>query len=902
MKKFLLKSALAVFAAASLVFVGCSAESDTYVKVAVQSVTIKATNDNIKVGGATKLTATVEPSNAYYNSIEWVSDNEDVLSVVGAGTTAIAIGEYKDESVSSRTANVYVKIGTVQSGKATISVYNVSAYNNLTEEEKNSSTETTKEEVEVIDEPTTPTNPTNPTNPTTPTTPSDEDIKKGGEDATGTLEKPETTGTVAGSSITIKESAGWFNSAYVIFEQITGTTYKVYADDVALDGELIRYYDTYTYKKPVENADTLAVTYTTGTYLKVVRADALGLKAGSHTLKIVPVGTDGDGEATSVTVTVVDHDRSGFSFADGHEPGAYTKKGTLKDGAIVIYLTNDNIDTVTAEFPKPKSKTGETIKYTGIKEITQAIKSKNSVPPVDIRVVGSVYATKAGELSCADMRSAWALGVKQAANVTIEGVGHDATLYGAGAAAFTCENIEIANLGLMKWGGGKDGDGVSVKASGYVWVHHNDVFYGDAGSDGDQVKGDGSMDLKDNSNHMTISYNHFWDSGKMSLCGMKSESGPNYITYHHNWFDHSDSRHPRIRTMTVHVYNNYFDGNSKYGVGVTTGSSCFVEGNFFRDAHDPMMSSGQGTDAAGGGTFSGEAGGVIKSYNNAYVQNNLYQKFQFITNKYDWTNNQAVTEPETHTETVGTQSGDEWIIYDEKADASTNTMATSGFVTVLSGASFKTDKYQVGKGKDGFTLSVPTNTTKIIVKAKCGSSSASGTLSMLKVGSKTVPINASDNYTDYEISASDAGVSSGKVTISNADKNNAMNVREIKVIASTAWSTTYTTGISLSDIDAYEVDNRDDIVPSTVTAKAGGSKYSNFDVTMGDSGMGITVAPTEPEDAKNDVIAYSGRHNSDFAWEFDNSVDDASYAKNDALNTALLKYKEQSGLKAHQGE
>jgi pectate lyase len=132
----------------------------------------------------------------------------------------------------------------------------------------------------------------------------------------------------------------------------------------------------------------------------------------------------------------------------------------------------------------------------------------------------------------------------------------------------------------------------------------------------DQAKGDGSMDLKDNSQYVTVSYNHFWDSGKMSLCGMKSESGENWITYHHNWFDHSDSRHPRIRTMSVHVYNNYYDGNSKYGVGAAKDSEAFVEANYFRHCNYPMLSSMQGSDVLAGGIFSGENGGVIKAYNN----------------------------------------------------------------------------------------------------------------------------------------------------------------------------------------------------------------------------------------------------------------------------------------------
>ena len=74
--------------------------------------------------------------------------------------------------------------------------------------------------------------------------------------------------------------------------------------------------------------------------------------------------------------------------------------------------------------------------------------------------------------------------------------------------------------------------------------------------------------------------------------------------------------------MSVHIYNNYFDGNAKYGVGVTMGASAFVEANYFRNVSKPMMSSGQGSDALGQGTFSGENGGIIKAYNNKMVNEN----------------------------------------------------------------------------------------------------------------------------------------------------------------------------------------------------------------------------------------------------------------------------------------
>ena len=402
---------------------------------------------------------------------------------------------------------------------------------------------------------------------------------------------------VHAASGAITEASGWLETAYVKWTPVTGATgYNVYvksasASDsayVQLDDELIRKYPSY------------------------MRADAVGLKAGDYVMKIVPLNNGKENTAAAIVsdkLTVKAHDRSGFTFSSNspvkNGVGAYNNDGTLKSNASVLYVTEANKNTV-------KMKIGNT-EYTGVAAITQAIKAKNNCQPVAIRIIGQV--TLSG-LACKDVSSAYAIGVKGASNVTFEGIGDDATLYEAGVAVFQSTGIEVRNLGLMNWGGGGDGDGISLKQSVGVWVHNNDVFYGNAGSDGDQAKGDGSMDLKDNSQYVTVSYNHFWDSGKMSLCGMKSESGENWITYHHNWFDHSDSRHPRIRTMSVHVYNNYYDGNAKYGVGAAKDSEAFVEANYFRNCNYPMLSSMQGSDVLAGGIFSSENGGVIKAYNN----------------------------------------------------------------------------------------------------------------------------------------------------------------------------------------------------------------------------------------------------------------------------------------------
>ena len=682
----------------------------------------------------------------------------------------------------------------------------------------------------------------------------------------------DTEADVTNATVKIVKSEGWLNSAYVVFNQISGATYTVKVDGTEIDNELIRFYDTYNYYEKSEAAN-LAVSYSKKTLSNVVRADALGLTAGKHT---IAVSVDGGKTESTAVMTVLDNDRSGFAFTDGAVPGAYNLDGTLKDGAIVIYLTEENKKTVTATIGGKE--------YTGIADITQAIKTKNTgTTPVDIRIIGKL--TLDG-LSCSDMSSAYALGVKEANYVTIEGVGDDATMV-AGVAAFTSDFIEIKNLGLMKWGGGHDGDGVSLKKSTYVWVHNNDFFYGDAGSDADQVKGDGSMDLKDNSQHVTISYNHFWDSGKMSLCGMKSENGPNYITYHHNWFDHSDSRHPRIRTMSVHVYNNYFDGNSKYGVGVTSGGNAFVEGNFFRNAHDPMMISKQGTDARGSGTFSGEEGGGIKSYNNKFEQNNTNGvSFQFITNKYDYTNNQELGEYKEWTETIGTKNSDgTWTIYDSVVTDSTDTISSNSLIAIEDAAK-KGAYYQGSKGKTMFYLDVPANTAKVILKAKTGSSTSGATTTVSVNGTKSGAI-ANTAYADVEIAVSVTKDSTIAVVNSGS---NSLNISEIKVIAATGWETTLSSGANMSDIDAYEVDERSETVPATVRSKSGNYAYSNFDTTLGDTGLGLTNLPTSPDVAKASVLEFAGRHNPDFAWNFDNSTDDASYAVNEELNSALLAH------------
>ena len=321
---------------------------------------------------------------------------------------------------------------------------------------------------------------------------------------------------------------------------------------------------------------------------------------------------------------------------------------------------------------------------------------------------------------------------------------------------------------------------------------------------------------------------------------------------------------------------------------MTSGSSCFAEGNYFRDANAPMMSSGQGTDARGSGTFSGEEGGSIKAYNNKFAENNSHNKFQYISNKYDWTNNAELGEYKEITENVGTQSGNEWIIYDAEISDSSDEIAKCSFILVS--ASNKGSYYQVSKGKVGFVLSVPKNTTKVIVRAKCGSSDQSGNSNMFSVNGIPVEMDLAEDYKDYAVAIS-GFLEDTTIEIKNVHSKNSLNVKEIKVFASSAWKTTYSVGADFSNIDAYEVSARDETVPETVKTKVGNHIYSNFDTNLGEKGMGISIMPTAPDEAKADVIKYAGRHNSDFAYTFDNSKEDNNADVILELKEKLQNYK-----------
>lgn len=400
--------------------------------------------------------------------------------------------------------------------------------------------------------------------------------------------------------VKIIEARGWQETVYAKWQPLEGAaTYRVYIKGVndtdykPVDRELVRNYGSYG------------------------RVDVPGLCEGSYCLKIVPVisGTEDHAKASEATAMQVRRfDRSGFAHLNHEAVGAYKSDGSLKDNAKVIYVTAENAKTVSCDIFYDKAyKT-----FSGLQTILKALEKGTSKDPLCIRIIGQI---KDSDLDYLGSKSE-GLQIKGKnntipLNLTIEGIGNDATLWGFGILLRKTNSVELRNFASMNC----MDDCISIDTDNTnCWAHNLDFFYGNAGSDKDQVKGDGTIDIKGDSKYVTVSYCRFHDSGKSSLCGMKSETGPNYIDYHHNWFDHSDSRHPRVRTMSVHVWNNYYDGTAKYGAGATSGCSIFMENNFFRSSKRPMLTNKQGTDAMGSGTFDDANGGMIKSFGNVYAE------------------------------------------------------------------------------------------------------------------------------------------------------------------------------------------------------------------------------------------------------------------------------------------
>nr|MDT0663262.1 right-handed parallel beta-helix repeat-containing protein [Micromonospora sp. DSM 115978] len=177
-----------------------------------------------------------------------------------------------------------------------------------------------------------------------------------------------------------------------------------------------------------------------------------------------------------------------------------------------------------------------------------------------------------GTISCSGM-------LQVGSNKTILG-NSGATISGCGLNISGQRNVIIRNLNFRGW----DDDAINVQESTTnVWVDHNSFTDGY----------DGAVDIKRESDFITVSWNRIYGHDKSMLLGHSdshtADRGHLRVTYHHNWFDGSGTRHPRVRFGNpVHVFNNYYY-NNEYGVASTMGAGVLVEGNYFENVDEPTL-------------------------------------------------------------------------------------------------------------------------------------------------------------------------------------------------------------------------------------------------------------------------------------------------------------------------
>jgi pectate lyase len=206
---------------------------------------------------------------------------------------------------------------------------------------------------------------------------------------------------------------------------------------------------------------------------------------------------------------------------------------------------------------------GSTVTVTSAAALTDAVGSSS---PMIVRVSGTI--------SCSGM-------LRVRSNKSILGVGSNATIAGCGLNINGDRNVIIRNITFRDW----DDDAINVQESATnIWVDHNSFTNGY----------DGAVDIKRGSDFITVSWNRVVGHDKSMLLGHSDDNasqdvGHLRVSYHHNWFDGSGTRHPRVRFGNpVHVYNNYYF-NNEYGVASTMNGGVLVEGNYFEGVDEPTL-------------------------------------------------------------------------------------------------------------------------------------------------------------------------------------------------------------------------------------------------------------------------------------------------------------------------
>lgn len=212
---------------------------------------------------------------------------------------------------------------------------------------------------------------------------------------------------------------------------------------------------------------------------------------------------------------------------------------------------------------------GQIVTVTNAEELKAAVDGVNSA--VIVLVKGTINVS--GEVSARG-------------NKTIVGLGTDASIAGGGFGWNTKSNVIVQNItfsdapdDLLK---------INNKCKNF-WIDH--CTFSD-GADTNAGSHDGMLDVTRGSEFVTISYNKFFQHDKNILIGhsdAETEDTIQKVTLHHNWFDGTIQRNPRVRFGKVHCYNNYYVSNQIYSIASATDARVLVENCYFKDTQIPLQ-------------------------------------------------------------------------------------------------------------------------------------------------------------------------------------------------------------------------------------------------------------------------------------------------------------------------
>ena len=380
-----------------------------------------------------------------------------------------------------------------------------------------------------------------------------------------------------------------------------------------------------------------------------VRVDVMGLKPGTYTLTV----TTKSGTFTQSGIEVNEQDRSGYAhynYTNGI--GAYNDDGTLKDNAIVLYVTDENKNTVTLSYGgvtvsgignilnSVGKACGEAGHETECKKVSKGktyygkgntnqgilqLLAENNIPLV-IRMVGAVSESglyKTGTWAAANAGLIDGLTdydsndyggsvgdnghmarMKSAKDVTIEGVGTDAAMDGWGihfmsetstTAAGLGKSFEVRNLTFMNqpedaigMEGVQDGSVITAPVE-RCWIHNNEFYSPSITGPAESDKAEGDGSCDfKRGEYLTVSYNYFEGCHKTNLVGSSDTSLQYNLTYHHNIWKGCAARQPLGRQANMHFYNNQFIGTTDYAMNTRANAYIYSEYNLFFMTKNPM--------------------------------------------------------------------------------------------------------------------------------------------------------------------------------------------------------------------------------------------------------------------------------------------------------------------------